>query len=641
MISELEKSQEETIKVINTYFKGRIFSIKKEYNLLNEFLKKPSSNINIKLNTNEPTNPPNAKIENKSIIEYYYIDNINFLSNSISFIKLYDKNDIKINIDYYIKNGFFSTILLDELFFNKSNINILSKEESNKILAEYNDFTINKNKFLKIFYSLNENLEFDNPDEFTYQQNINTNFFLRKNSLKQARKYNIEKIEPDNLSFLIDEYFIENNSEGLITDIKTKNENLKILFQLEEVKSEDKNKINYDKLPIGINLYFSLYKNIYLNIIHIDLIDPLLKYIKNIEIVNYNFSQNTKAYAKLDNSTSNKSRYTLQNVNLFKIKKFEDELIRQYYEKQANNDDLKMLILIRNLITRRVVVRNENGLLIEFRSEDFNVKKDAFTKIKIFDENDLKSKFQKQIILPSFYSLCFTKIINIPIVKLIDLSLFDINNLVLTIQENNITKDENNEPQNSFLNELKVDKDIPMPELAEYENIYKKNEKFFFLQESEPSNKDENIELNLNKSNFANKSLIDVQLVFDSNENYIDLLNSHNSYFYTEKDINICISPCLIEKFDTAKELELGKIILEKENIFKAEEMSLLKSIKMNLENYTFYFTDHKTNDNFNCLSAEEKQKLNKNITEDLQNMNKISFYIESKELWEYIEVIN
>jgi len=626
---------------------------------------------------------------NKTIlIEYYYIDNINFQSNSINYIKLFDKNGIKVNIDHYIKNGFFSSSLLDEFYFKRANITLLPKEESEKILKEHlaaasevNDYNQKNNNIdksvLKIYYSLTENIEYDNPNEFAYRQNIHTNFFLRKTSLSQPRKYNIEKISPENLSFLIDEYSIENNPEGLISDIRNKSDNLKVLFLAEEVKAEDNDNTstfaNYDKLPIGLNLYYSLHKN-HLNILHLDFIDAQLRNVKNVEVINYNFARASQG--NINNPSSSNSNLLIpQNVNAFKVKKFEEELLTNFFEceaadKKGVGDDDTLVIIIRNLKTRRVVLRKKTGGdLIYFRSQDFNLKKDNYCKIFSFNESYQKKLLEKQSV-QSHYIGCIAKITNIPVNKIIDVKYFNINNFQAAATNNIDNNSDNNNKKtdiyktnnsgsekiaadkSNLLNEVIQDKNILMPEQSEFENKNSKNEKLIMCENVnndedssliEP-NKDLKFTLNLNKSEFFNnRSFIDAQLVFDANENYIDLLssNSNNMFFFLEKDLNICVTPCLLGKLEPNKELDLGKIQMEKEQKQNAEEIGLLKKIKSNFEYYSMYFTDNynAVNDLFLSLPAEEKAKFNKSITEDLQSMNKISFYIESKELWEYIEV--
>jgi hypothetical protein len=487
------------------------------------------------------------------------------------------------------------------------------------MLKEHSENIANEEKsVMKIFYSLTETIEYDNPNDFAYKHNVETNFFIRKTSLRQPRNYNIEKILPENLSFLIDEYSIENNLEGLISDIRNKSDNLKVLFLSEEVKNKDKTYIIYKALPVGINFYFSVYKN-YLNILHLDLIDSQLRNVKNIEIMNYNFTRSSQG-----NINNPVNLIIPQNVNAFKINKFEEELINKFFENAENKKEEKLLILIRNLKTRRVVLRKENGEFINFKSEDFNLKKDNFCKILSFDEEYQKKKLEK-LGIQSNYVDCIAKITNISVNKIIDVKYFDINNF----------KIENN---NTNLIEIKQEKDILMPEQSEFENTNKKYEKFL-LCENYKESLESDFKLNLNKTDFSCKFFIDVQLVFDSHQNFIDLISSNNMFFFSEKDVNICISPCLLGKLDSNKELELGKLMMEKELTLNVEEINLLKKIKSNLEYYTIYFTNNSVNDLFLSLPSEEKTRINNNSTEDLQNMTKISFYIESKELWEYIEV--
>jgi len=564
--------------------------------------------------------------------EYYYIDNINILSNNINLIKIYDKNGIKVNIDHYIKNGFYTNMLLDEFYFQKSNINIMSKEESDNLLKEHSDVLKNDKQILKIFYSLNDNIEYDNDNEYSYQQNINTNFFIRKTSLKQPRKYNIEKILPENLSNLIDEYSIENNAEGLINDIRNKSENLKVLFITEEIKFEDKSSKTYQSLPIGIHLYFSMHKT-FLNILHIDFIDTNLKNVKNVEIIDYNFKRTSQGNKNIPSNINIVSH----NVDAFKVRKFEEEIVKQFFDLEENKLEDKLLVLIRNLKSRRIVLRKINGEIMEFKSQDFNIKLDKFCKILPFEQNYQNNINGNNILNCTLtYANCIAKINYIPINQLINHKVYDLKNLQIFSKDDKLIQDNEYKSNGSQMN-VNIDKDVLMQAQSEFEIKFNSNKKIVSCEINKNEN---NFQFFLNNCEFSNKRCIEIQLVFDSNENYIDILNSQNISNFSENELYIFVSPCLMVNLENPKELECGKLIMEKEKIFNTEEISLLKKIRKNIDEYSVYFTDNSINDSFFNLTEEEKSRINSKIIEDLQNMNKISFYIESKELWEYIEVI-
>jgi hypothetical protein len=702
------------LKIFNDLFQSRVFKTKRDSNILQNFgmkyLKRKSTSISIststiqntnnninniteEINNNNNNNDINNTFENKEInkdlnkdkdkeikFNYFYINKIDLSSNCISYIRINDDNGIKIDIDYYIKSGVFSSIFLEDFYRNKSEIEILSTEESKKLLSKSvsvsekslekkNDLNTNSNinkdkdkdkseateilkdlKTIKIFYSINDNIEYDNPDEFTYSKDISTNFFLRKSSLKQARLYNIEKIEPENLTQnFFDDYIIENYIDGLLKEIRTKKDNLKILFEKEEIKSLEKNKLNYDNLNLGIKIYFSVFKN-YLNLINIDFVDSSLLNVKEIEIFNYNF-------IRFIPNENNLRTYTPDNPNPFKLNNFENYFIELFKEKandyNKDNDEGndKLFIMIRNLKTRRVILKKSSGEIIEFKAEEINIKKDSLYKIKDLNGinlNNLNNNFNLNL----NYSNCYVKVTNIPLVKLIPGKSFDLSNNIqksFEESENNSINSNNNNTDNNYkipfeYNEISKDSDIYMPNENEYKLKNKGNTYVSYNNNNDNHitkiykiNKDDNP--NNDNSYINNNNLIDCSVKFDFDENYLNEINL-NGLFSTKKDIDICVDISLLEKITQEKEMSLTKKYTEKELLLNDEEMILLQTMKFNYDTYySLYFNNDSVKDCYRNLSDNEKEKIKLSINDDMKNINKISFYLESKELWEYIEV--
>lgn len=359
------------------------------------------------------------------------------------------------------------------------------------------------------------------------------------------------------------------------------------------------------------------------------------------------------------NADNNQNYILSQNINSFQVKKFEEEFIKQYFEKLENNKnhtfDQSLLILFQRFKLRRLVMKSNTGLIKEFKAEEINLKKSSLMKVSYSDqssnvnENSLIAKYKNVIV----------KITNVPFIKVIEPKYFDLKMVssafnVANNGQNNINNDKINFPDgpndnnknlinlNQHQNveaifnccEVKFDKDISMPDAKEKENINLTNNRNLKCGIAG--------KIEINNNEFSNDGLIDCVVVLDANENFVNLLNAHSSDFCLEKEINICCCACIIQKLETKNENEFTKYLAEKEAIYNAEEIMLLKKIKNNIDNnYSMFFSDNFHNETFFMQGQDEKDQLKKAISEDLQNINKISFYIESKELWDIIEVNN
>lgn len=182
---------------------------------------------------------------------YYLLVSFDIPSNVFKCIRLYDKNGIKINIDYYYQKNVFQNFLMKDLL---EKFQILTNEESQNILTEYH----NSQNILKVIYKTVESNEIEN---------IAYVYFRQEKSVIQPFKAFPEHID-------LKDYKVETLVSS-ISDVKTKEDNLKVLFTAEEGKDE------WDLLPNEIELFTSQYKRT-LNVIHLHGLNDALTF-QNIE----------------------------------------------------------------------------------------------------------------------------------------------------------------------------------------------------------------------------------------------------------------------------------------------------------------------------------------------------------------------
>ena len=159
----------------------------------------------------------------------------NIVSDKILCVRLYDKNGIKININFHIENNFYETINTKDIFNNSY---LYSVEETTRILEDYyND----KKNILKIYYEL-----------------IGNNDTI--NNQKDLIPY---KIIPDSVNINSYDLSINNNK---IIEVRYRDTASIILFEAILIKEGSK----YSGLisTSSLKVYTALYNKDIMNIAH-------------------------------------------------------------------------------------------------------------------------------------------------------------------------------------------------------------------------------------------------------------------------------------------------------------------------------------------------------------------------------------
>jgi len=183
-------------------------------------------------------------------------------------VRLYDKNGIKINVDYYRQNKYFERIDLKFLFTNTI---ICTAEESKMIIDQYNNNPI----LLKIYYQYFHNVSPQKiPGSYMnyvsqFSQNINN----------QDTQNNIENTQLDITPYKVEPDYIDLNqykidiAENKIVDVKEKDSNLKVIFDSQLISEEIESKFSSLVSQSTMKVYTSLFSQNIVNILHIHLND--------------------------------------------------------------------------------------------------------------------------------------------------------------------------------------------------------------------------------------------------------------------------------------------------------------------------------------------------------------------------------
>ena len=225
----------------------------------------------------------------KPSLFYYRILSI---SDNYSFqcIKLYDNNNIKINMKYYNDFKYFYTISFDQLSSKPIDptsklYHLLPIEESKTIFTNYNN---DKENILKAYFKTLTGLK----NQTNSQQNLIMNQIQNQNQggiLNYMRSYGSilvtpDKIEPTRVKANDYEFQYSCNK---ITKVKNKKEGSYVEFQAIDIMAEKAKK------PVRYKIYYSI-KNNKINIIHYHVLDKDLKNIRiNIKEINKNIDPHT------------------------------------------------------------------------------------------------------------------------------------------------------------------------------------------------------------------------------------------------------------------------------------------------------------------------------------------------------------
>ena len=217
--------------------------------------------------------------------KYKYFFKIIYLTENYCFqcIKLYDNNNIKINMKYYNDLRIYYSIFSDKITTQPIDENstlycLLSQEESTKILTDYNNDKTNIIKaYFKTLVGLKNNIA--NTGTENAQNQIQNN---QIGMLRGMRNYiynygsiivTPDRIEPNNIDKNDYQFFYSLNK---ITKVKNNKEGSYIEYEAIDEAAEK------SKKPFRFKIYYSIKEN-KINIIHCHVLDKELYSIKMIK----------------------------------------------------------------------------------------------------------------------------------------------------------------------------------------------------------------------------------------------------------------------------------------------------------------------------------------------------------------------
>ena len=284
----------------------------------------------------------NAEIKDKKIKYFFKIININ--ENCFQCIKLYDNNNIKINFKYYNDLRIYYSIYFDKLSTkpideNSNLYHLLSREESSKIVTDYNN---DKTNIIKAYFKTLIGLE-NTANTTGNPQNQNQigmtgvyiNYLYRHGSIIVIP----DRIEPNNIDKNKYEFFYSGNK---ITKVKNKTEGSYVEYEATDEAMEKAKK------PFRFKIYYSIKAN-KINIIHCHVLDKNLRSIlmkvkeidKNIDphILKKNdeYIKNNELLLIVRDSIPLKLYFQGKKVKMESIKIDENKL---YLLKSSNNDSI-------------------------------------------------------------------------------------------------------------------------------------------------------------------------------------------------------------------------------------------------------------------------------------------------------------
>ena len=190
------------------------------------------------------------------------------IDNSFKCIRLYDKNGMKINIDFYKQKGYLEKIELKSLFINTV---ICSAEESKLLIDQF----YKNPSVLKIYYQYYENhspqKRVNNYMKFANQYNENLDNEMSDGGLDGVHLDLVPyKVEPDYVD--LNHYKIDIN-QNKIVDVRDKETDLKVIFETQLISEEVEAKFSSLVSQSTMKVYTCLYSQNIVNIVHIHLND--------------------------------------------------------------------------------------------------------------------------------------------------------------------------------------------------------------------------------------------------------------------------------------------------------------------------------------------------------------------------------
>lgn len=203
----------------------------------------------------------------------YLIKSIDFKNNCFKGIKLYDKNLIKINMEYHNRTRLYDTINFHSVL---SKGKLFSIEESNNIMEDYN----NSQEILKIYYqtilisgepNYSEMMEEDEDDNMGFSITNSLRNRFSNNSNNAEREIVPYKILPEGIDINQYNLIIEKDT---IIEIKTRDTGSVIKFEAIHINNNTSTrKFSGFVSTSMLKVYTTLYSKDIINIIHVHLND--------------------------------------------------------------------------------------------------------------------------------------------------------------------------------------------------------------------------------------------------------------------------------------------------------------------------------------------------------------------------------
>lgn len=183
--------------------------------------------------------------------DFFLIKSISMIDNTIKCVKLYDKNGIKVDIDYYTKGRTSMGFNLRD-YKKEEGVKILSKKESEEVLNKWKAST----SILDITYKVEEGNSQSNSTGI--YSSIYIPSYNRRSSIKNFLPVSIVTSHGE---VDVNDYELINHADSLV-EVRCRDENINVLFTAKEIKSE------LDSLPTALKIYYSFYKKT-INILHL------------------------------------------------------------------------------------------------------------------------------------------------------------------------------------------------------------------------------------------------------------------------------------------------------------------------------------------------------------------------------------
>jgi hypothetical protein len=203
----------------------------------------------------------------------YLIEDINLFDNEAKILQLYDSNGLRVDTNLYSTRKMFYSISL--LGLSENNFMIYSYDKSEILKTQLNT---DNSKIIKIWFSMREGGSIPHRDGFVF-------------SRIAGKVFTPERVSPEGID--LSHYDIVNDANQVI-EVRNKNDNLRVMFTYEEIKSE------WDSLPVTLHIYYSFYKKMF-NVLHLHSLDDTMRLDKGYDVVSIDRDDNAETQKETEN----------------------------------------------------------------------------------------------------------------------------------------------------------------------------------------------------------------------------------------------------------------------------------------------------------------------------------------------------